>query len=184
MNPKDYPHLRFLNPIEGVTTHRYSHRSYEETEESKKKDDAKKILNFRKSMVLFFKERQRRSRERNETLHIPAEIECIELQFYNSFDIPVFENHYRGRFGLSPVRYFDHNRKALFAVSDSELFDCFLDQVRKFIACKKQSNNRSEEHTSELQSRGHLVCRLLLEKKKKTKKNSIKRITQQKNKNI
>src|SRR5690625_6917421 len=27
---------------------------------------------------------------------------------------------------------------------------------------------RSEEHTSELQSRGHLVCRLLLEKKKAT----------------
>src|SRR5690625_4573377 len=26
---------------------------------------------------------------------------------------------------------------------------------------------RSEEHTSELQSRGHIVCRLLLEKKKK-----------------
>src|SRR5437870_8281027 len=30
--------------------------------------------------------------------------------------------------------------------------------------------SRSEEHTSELQSRGHLVCRLLLEKKKKTKR--------------
>src|SRR2546422_4746947 len=29
-------------------------------------------------------------------------------------------------------------------------------------------NRRSEEHTSELQSRLHLVCRLLLEKKKKT----------------
>src|SRR5439155_24333144 len=29
--------------------------------------------------------------------------------------------------------------------------------------------HRSEEHTSELQSRGHLVCRLLLEKKKKKK---------------
>src|SRR5437870_11932516 len=28
---------------------------------------------------------------------------------------------------------------------------------------------RSEEHTSELQSRGHLVCRLLLEKKKNKK---------------
>src|SRR5256884_5526464 len=28
------------------------------------------------------------------------------------------------------------------------------------------SSNRSEEHTSELQSRLHLVCRLLLEKKK------------------
>src|SRR5690554_7497500 len=31
---------------------------------------------------------------------------------------------------------------------------------------------RSEEHTSELQSRPHLVCRLLLEKKKKQKKNT------------
>src|SRR3989442_8811772 len=30
-----------------------------------------------------------------------------------------------------------------------------------------QSPQRSEEHTSELQSRPHLVCRLLLEKKKK-----------------
>src|SRR5687768_18155105 len=30
---------------------------------------------------------------------------------------------------------------------------------------------RSEEHTSELQSRLHLVCRLLLEKKKKITKN-------------
>src|SRR2546422_3749131 len=32
---------------------------------------------------------------------------------------------------------------------------------------------RSEEHTSELQSRLHLVCRLLLEKKKKTKKTRL-----------
>src|SRR5947208_10684012 len=31
-------------------------------------------------------------------------------------------------------------------------------------------NSRSEEHTSELQSPDHLVCRLLLEKKKKNKK--------------
>src|SRR3989449_4442499 len=32
-----------------------------------------------------------------------------------------------------------------------------------------QANGRSEEHTSELQSRLHLVCRLLLEKKKKNR---------------
>src|SRR3989442_9297463 len=32
---------------------------------------------------------------------------------------------------------------------------------------------RSEEHTSELQSRPHLVCRLLLEKKKKKKKELV-----------
>src|SRR5439155_6752180 len=34
------------------------------------------------------------------------------------------------------------------------------------------AKTRSEEHTSELQSRGHLVCRLLLEKKK-TKNKTI-----------
>src|SRR2546427_8087816 len=34
------------------------------------------------------------------------------------------------------------------------------------------SRGRSEEHTSELQSQSNLVCRLLLEKKKKTEQNS------------
>ena len=39
------------------------------------------------------------------------------------------------------------------------------------ILCIVQSGDeRSEEHTSELQSRPHLVCRLLLEKKKKQHK--------------
>src|SRR5215471_21727760 len=39
-------------------------------------------------------------------------------------------------------------------------------------ACRRPSSpNRSEEHTSELQSRRDLVCRLLLEKKKKKKYN-------------
>src|SRR5690625_7051559 len=35
---------------------------------------------------------------------------------------------------------------------------------------RQRQHRRSEEHTSELQSRGHLVCRLLLEKKKIHKK--------------
>src|SRR2546429_6663804 len=37
-----------------------------------------------------------------------------------------------------------------------------------------QKEERSEEHTSELQSRLHLVCRLLLEKKKKKKHARLK----------
>src|SRR5215813_14563385 len=36
----------------------------------------------------------------------------------------------------------------------------------------RADRGRSEEHTSELQSRPHLVCRLLLEKKKNNKKKS------------
>src|SRR3712207_8687493 len=42
---------------------------------------------------------------------------------------------------------------------------------RKLVVIEKddQGKPRSEEHTSELQSRQYLVCRLLLEKKKKKK---------------
>src|SRR5215475_16171380 len=40
---------------------------------------------------------------------------------------------------------------------------------------------RSEEHTSELQSRENLVCRLLLEKKKKNEKNPINKKNKKKN---
>src|SRR5438445_5731924 len=47
--------------------------------------------------------------------------------------------------------------------------DNILNNGRKFYRPEK----RSEEHTSELQSRQYLVCRLLLEKKK-TKKKQIK----------
>src|SRR6267143_603493 len=36
---------------------------------------------------------------------------------------------------------------------------------------------RSEEHTSELQSQFHLVCRLLLEKKKKSNKDRRRKLT-------
>src|SRR2546422_4072897 len=38
-------------------------------------------------------------------------------------------------------------------------------------AARFDRDDRSEEHTSELQSRLHLVCRLLLEKKKKKNEN-------------
>src|SRR3989442_7713312 len=41
-------------------------------------------------------------------------------------------------------------------------------------AVELRLGERSEEHTSELQSRPHLVCRLLLEKKKKKKKDTTK----------
>src|SRR2546429_6330347 len=53
-------------------------------------------------------------------------------------------------YGFEPTR-FDEMRRGAWDVDAS-----------------RRSEWRSEEHTSELQSRLHLVCRLLLEKKKKT----------------
>src|SRR5687768_17934450 len=54
----------------------------------------------------------------------------------------------------------DESRRNAHAIGVDPFGDCGVDVVR------------SEEHTSELQSRLHLVCRLLLEKKKKNKKNT------------
>src|SRR3989440_5198281 len=42
------------------------------------------------------------------------------------------------------------------------------------VSGKPMTSSRSEEHTSELQSRSDLVCRLLLEKKKKKQESSTK----------
>src|SRR3989442_7225638 len=44
------------------------------------------------------------------------------------------------------------------------------------VPARDQRDTRSEEHTSELQSRPHLVCRLLLEKKKKKLTKNVRQL--------
>src|SRR2546429_3999781 len=63
-----------------------------------------------------------------------------------------------------------HEMGAALVVSDKPVFR-EPDQNARFVLSRvpKEDEPRSEEHTSELQSRLHLVCRLLLEKKKKHK---------------
>src|SRR5690349_23788533 len=55
--------------------------------------------------------------------------------------------------------------KILFAANRRATDDVF-NLLNSAISAKGPFKNRSEEHTSELQSRRDLVCRLLLEKKK------------------
>src|SRR5439155_26003330 len=62
----------------------------------------------------------------------------------------------------------DEDRKLVLARDLDRLHKVFLARdAEKEI---RGTTDRSEEHTSELQSRGHLVCRLLLEKKKRINK--------------
>src|SRR5690625_6021054 len=56
--------------------------------------------------------------------------------------------------GIQKLTYINHSPDTLDRVFYHLYFNAF------------QPGSRSEEHTSELQSRGHLVCRLLLEIKK------------------
>src|SRR3712207_9010252 len=56
------------------------------------------------------------------------------------------------------------------SVEEKTLLDALF-AGRASLADRVERHMRSEEHTSELQSRQYLVCRLLLEKKKKTQYN-------------
>src|SRR5690625_6203823 len=74
-----------------------------------------------------------------------------------------------------------HNRINLLISSSAEvryldfikLYPNIIARVPQWMIASYLGITRSEEHTSELQSRGHLVCRLLLEKKKKLCKTEI-----------
>src|SRR5258708_21689214 len=67
-----------------------------------------------------------------------------------------------------------------FGTRDALLEAVYHTEVEKLAAAERELSGklppveaRSEEHTSELQSPDHLVCRLLLEKKKKHKNNNV-----------
>src|SRR5438034_6431319 len=83
----------------------------------------------------------------------------------------LFRSPYRDTTGEQHSSGVAHERARLRAPIAYKSDDNDLD--RQFSA------NRSEEHTSELQSHSDLVCRLLLEKKKNKKKNNSQRETTQ-----
>src|SRR5690554_7681816 len=67
--------------------------------------------------------------------------------------------------------YEEHFVEIAGIVRSSGLNSVFINEENIVKAMRIKNSNhedRSEEHTSELQSRPHLVCRLLLEKKKNT----------------
>src|SRR3712207_8541947 len=76
-----------------------------------------------------------------------------------------------------PAKYFRNNTVGTLNLLDA-MRDAGVDTIVFSSTCATygdpvrvpidESHQRSEEHTSELQSRQYLVCRLLLEKKKKT----------------
>src|SRR5690554_7441783 len=96
----------------------------------------------------------------------------VTLASYKSDDAPekadfIAQENQQGSGILEEAKMLTTDTEALFQtniINDTSL------QEQQASAPKKVSSNqpvtRSEEHTSELQSRPHLVCRLLLEKKK------------------
>src|SRR5690554_7431151 len=82
----------------------------------------------------------------------------------------VFNNYFvynesNGARWMSFDDYFMKRRFNSFIYKEENVYDRSVEKYRVGVDALMES--RSEEHTSELQSRPHLVCRLLLEKKKK-----------------
>src|SRR5476651_2910339 len=100
---------------------------------------------------------------------------------------PFLEVHECGFVGL--VIFFFFNDTATTEIYTLSLHDALpiLCLVHLSPACssanpRSSPSTRSEEHTSELQSRQYLVCRLLLEKKKNQKKPSLVKLKKKKKK--
>src|SRR5690606_40199112 len=90
------------------------------------------------------------------TSHLNSDIAQLEsaIQQHNlhcdNLDTILFERDYENNHSLTTFSRVCHNRKE-------------IDNIHN----RQEQRARSEEHTSELQSRENLVCRLLLEKKNK-----------------
>src|SRR5690554_7295296 len=69
-----------------------------------------------------------------------------------------------GKYGDSDVTFLD--LRHLGEAHINERLPLIRELARAYVNVDPVKDLRSEEHTSELQSRPHLVCRLLLEKKK------------------
>src|SRR5690554_1573478 len=85
---------------------------------------------------------------------------------YDKYQIPI--GLLRSAVGGTPIQAW-LSEETLATIGDYReiLTKCRADDYVKHTIAAENERIRSEEHTSELQSRPHLVCRLLLEKKKK-----------------
>src|SRR3989442_8727512 len=75
---------------------------------------------------------------------------------------------FRGADRLAAFRGCQYPRYGSDSKAHPDLLLWYERRLATWLPVSSEEAGRSEEHTSELQSRPHLVCRLLLEKKKKT----------------
>src|SRR2546430_10973340 len=97
-----------------------------------------------------------------------ATTEIYTLSLHDALPISIGDAKCQPKVKEALASYFAKNRDALSDESKER-----LERNPLRILDSKDPKDRSEEHTSELQSQSNLVCRLLLEKKKKDKKRRI-----------
>lgn len=135
-------HRIFRNPREGVAKFRQLTRYGEnqQDDEQEEKDYTPKKEDFIRSIQQYNEGKANREANRNVALEVPAKVDLIEITFHDVFDSSVFENRYRGNFGLSATRYTTFNTVGLFAVVSQDKFSFFIEQLQIFIDTKDHSN--------------------------------------------
>src|SRR2546425_8917873 len=76
----------------------------------------------------------------------------------------------KGGMSMSPIQIRHRRTQTFSALAKPSQTKTACTRSRRLSPGRTQFRERSEEHTSELQSLAYLVCRLLLEKKKKRRK--------------
>lgn len=137
------PHFLFRNPVDGTATFKYAPRNPGSNDENRNEipDYTLKSNSFNSSLSSFYSDLDSRIERRKIELNVPENIICLELRFHGYFNSAEFENYYRVNFGLSPIKYFNHNKNGLFAVYDDEQFHYFTQQIENFINCIDHSSN-------------------------------------------
>src|SRR5690625_6829127 len=88
----------------------------------------------------------------------------IYIPLPNSLSFPI---------GIRKLKFLQSLDKTLLELLHLNRLFHTMHELMVYLQSSSHRSFRSEEHTSELQSRGHLVCRLLLEKKKITRQYHI-----------
>src|SRR5439155_16803388 len=91
-----------------------------------------------------------------------ATTQIYTLSLHDALPIYPTGKWFRYSFQVSDVLFNDYPKMGVWP----DGYYLTFNMIRPHLRVVVEQHVRSEEHTSELQSRGHLVCRLLLEKKK------------------
>lgn len=127
------PHLK-LSTQSLEVKEKWSYKSRfipEQKEEEKEKDYSRMAFRISKSLSQFESDlSQKRS---NYTVDVPAHIDHIEVNFFDSFNLRKYSGSYLKTFGLEVIRLTNFNRTVLFAIADSKAFKYFFSQLELFI---------------------------------------------------
>src|SRR5690625_711723 len=154
-----------IDAVRRLSAEHNNHSSVRKKRRSNGKDLVEKLVEGNAAGRKFIFKQARKQAEKESGGNYPAPLkisESVECGFLHGFEKGLIrEAELFGQLAVTPESralvqlFFDVNRAKKNPLAD---------EVRSVSRMAVIGAGRSEEHTSELQSRGHLVCRLLLEK--------------------